>query len=89
MIIDNDIVEDYCPRIIIFTFMKQMIYDLYKYVQVSLLMKRNDMSFVLSLRVVNLSIHIERLITPYDLFFHVTYVTYFNPFSMTRYLAPK
>ncbi|CAF4486977.1 unnamed protein product [Rotaria sp. Silwood1] len=33
MITHNNIIEDYQPRIIIFAFMKQMIYDFYKYVQ--------------------------------------------------------
>jgi hypothetical protein len=29
-----DIIHDYRPRLIIFAFMKNMIYDLYRYVQV-------------------------------------------------------
>ena len=34
MITDETIMGDYKPRLIIFAFMKQMIYDLYNYVQV-------------------------------------------------------
>ncbi|CAF2731331.1 unnamed protein product [Rotaria sp. Silwood2] len=34
MITHNNIIEDYKPRLIIYAFMKQMIYDFYKYVQV-------------------------------------------------------
>ncbi|CAF0725401.1 unnamed protein product [Rotaria sordida] len=33
IITHNNIIEDYKPRLIIFTYMKQMIYDFYKYVQ--------------------------------------------------------
>jgi len=34
MITDENIMGDYKPRLILFAFMKQMIYDFYNYVQV-------------------------------------------------------
>lgn len=34
MIINENFVENYKPRLIIFAFMKQIIYDFYNYVQV-------------------------------------------------------
>ncbi len=35
MITDEQMMRDYKPRLIIFTFMKQIIYDFYNYVQVN------------------------------------------------------